>query len=267
VAALIKVLGTGLEMFNSDEAIGNGQFPPSLWSTAATPGGSPYTAIGQTDTTKPGTSQEPYVAYGAQTLIWGLAGADMLGTPGFQTRLNGPDGLYTIVNARPLYPRASPFVDITKLQVRNPIEGRDIYASYAPYNARANIPVIMDDFDNPILYYRADPKSSPGPEEVDRYFYSHNAPFCNPSPPSSWVESDHMSLDWIACPNDRQNRDGRPFATGFDLFIHNPSVQTLRRPHNYDSFLLLSAGPDGFYGTRDDIGNFPVDLKNIPTGY
>jgi hypothetical protein len=26
----------------------------------------------------------------------------------------------------------------------------------------------MDDFDNPILYYRADPRPSPGPEEVDR---------------------------------------------------------------------------------------------------
>lgn len=38
--------------------------------------------------------------------------------------------------------------------------------------------------------------------------------------------------------------------------ITNPSVTTMLRPYNSDSFLLLSAGYDGIYGTADDIWNF-----------
>jgi hypothetical protein len=29
-------------------------------------------------------------------------------------------------------------------------------------------------------------------------------------------------------------------------------------PHNPGTFILLTAGPDGLFGTSDDIGNFPI---------
>jgi len=30
-------------------------------------------------------------------------------------------------------------------------------------------------------------------------------------------------------------------------------------PHNAETFILLSAGPDGLFGTEDDIANFPTN--------
>lgn len=47
--------------------------------------------------------------------------------------------------------------------------------------------------------------------------------------------------------------------TPFYDFIGDPmayEVSNLRRPVRPDSFLLISAGPDGIYGTQDDICNF-----------
>jgi prepilin-type N-terminal cleavage/methylation domain-containing protein len=52
----------------------------------------------------------------------------------------------------------------------------------------------------------------------------------------------------------------KPDASGVSkLFydkITNPAIPTLDKPYNANSFLLLSAGYDGLYGTSDDIWNF-----------
>jgi hypothetical protein len=48
----------------------------------------------------------------------------------------------------------------------------------------------------------------------------------------------------------------------FDKFynesIMDPKVSTIRRawPYRPDSYILISAGADGLYGTNDDICNF-----------
>ncbi len=257
VAALIKVLSTGLEILSSDMAIG-GDYPPSVWNTipsAGHPGGNPYDATGQTDPNRP--TGVNYIAYGAQTLVWALAGADMLGTPGFNGDL---EDLYEITGGRPRLTRSGPHVDITKLDIRDPLQGKDIYL-YSGYSARDDVPVIMDDFDNPILYYKAN-RSEYG---MPRYSYGDNLPLCNPLP-SSWQESNRRTLDWIACPSTITFNDGRQF-DGFNGFIHNYKVGTVAQPYNNDSYLLLSAGPDNLYGTRDDIANFPVNAANLPQGY
>jgi hypothetical protein len=34
------------------------------------------------------------------------------------------------------------------------------------------------------------------------------------------------------------------------------SALPIERPHNKDSYILISAGWDGIYGTRDDVFNF-----------
>ena len=36
----------------------------------------------------------------------------------------------------------------------------------------------------------------------------------------------------------------------------NPKITTKEWPHRPDSYILISAGPDGLYGTGDDITNF-----------
>ena len=43
---------------------------------------------------------------------------------------------------------------------------------------------------------------------------------------------------------------------GFWAYVRNKDIQTKVAPHNPDTFLLISAGPDGIFGTSDDIANF-----------
>jgi hypothetical protein len=42
----------------------------------------------------------------------------------------------------------------------------------------------------------------------------------------------------------------------FYNYILDPKVQARAWPHRPDSYLLISAGADGLYGTKDDICNF-----------
>ena len=51
-------------------------------------------------------------------------------------------------------------------------------------------------------------------------------------------------------------------AAAFYSYIQNPKIGTSRWPYNQDSYILISAGPDGIYGTADDICNFTgSDMK------
>jgi hypothetical protein len=45
----------------------------------------------------------------------------------------------------------------------------------------------------------------------------------------------------------------------FSYLLHDRSVTAMPRPHKADSFILLSPGADGLYGTMDDIANFPAN--------
>jgi hypothetical protein len=57
-------------------------------------------------------------------------------------------------------------------------------------------------------------------------------------------------------------KDNRPHQLNnlsqFISYIMDPKASTPTRawPYRPDSYLLISAGPDGFYGTEDDIRNF-----------
>ena len=42
--------------------------------------------------------------------------------------------------------------------------------------------------------------------------------------------------------------------------IVNEQVQTIRRPYRADTYILVSAGKDGDFGTADDIFNFEKDI-------
>ena len=43
--------------------------------------------------------------------------------------------------------------------------------------------------------------------------------------------------------------------------ILNKQVTTIKRPYRAGSFILVSAGKDGLYGTADDIFNFTKDTE------
>lgn len=42
----------------------------------------------------------------------------------------------------------------------------------------------------------------------------------------------------------------------FYEYIRDPKIEAMAQPYKADSYILLSAGPDGVYGTSDDIKNF-----------
>ena len=50
-----------------------------------------------------------------------------------------------------------------------------------------------------------------------------------------------------------------PYVDSFARFILDPSVMARRAPVRKDSYLLISAGPDGRYGTDDDVTNWTKD--------
>ncbi|MCI0499556.1 MAG: type II secretion system GspH family protein [Planctomycetales bacterium] len=54
-----------------------------------------------------------------------------------------------------------------------------------------------------------------------------------------------------------------PLTTPFQMFekmIVNENIQTIRRPYRADSFILISAGKDGDFGTDDDVFNFDKEV-------
>ena len=42
----------------------------------------------------------------------------------------------------------------------------------------------------------------------------------------------------------------------FYEYIRDPKIEAIPQPYNADSYILISAGSDGIYGTSDDIRNF-----------
>lgn len=109
----------------------------------------------------------------------------------------------------------------------------------------------------PILYYKANPASllhdPPQPDRTSACIYDarDNAPIVN----LGWLN------DAAKAPNVRRQHPLAPNAVlpDFEYFynyIRDARVQTRRWPVRPDSYLLISAGMDGVYGTEDDIRNF-----------
>jgi type II secretory pathway pseudopilin PulG len=104
----------------------------------------------------------------------------------------------------------------------------------------------------PILYYKANPTSKlhRDPTNLTRTEYNiYNARDCWPL-----VSLGRLADGALATAARRTH----PLAD-FDYFyeyIRDPKVQARPWPYRSDSYLLISAGADGLYGTDDDIRNF-----------
>jgi type II secretory pathway pseudopilin PulG len=100
----------------------------------------------------------------------------------------------------------------------------------------------------PILYYKANPASKvldAGDPETRIYNVRDNWPL--------------VSLRMLADgPKPLVNRRLHPLedANYFYEYIRDPRVQARPWPYRPESYLLISAGADGLYGTNDDIRNF-----------
>jgi prepilin-type N-terminal cleavage/methylation domain-containing protein len=128
---LLHTLETGLNMFRGEIRLGR-DYPPSYWDGAQ--GGVP-----------PNYKGSEY--YGAMTLVWALAGADLRGTPGF--RLQGNESMADLYISTTTHARYGPFVDISKTRIGKAPADPD----YSDVDWAA--PVFVDDFNWPVLYFKA----------------------------------------------------------------------------------------------------------------
>lgn len=67
---------------------------------------------------------------------------------------------------------------------------------------------------------------------------------------------DPTNVDMIHNFNQSYSDNGKNGAELFYDFITNPKVEAFERSQNPETFILISAGSDGIYGTKDDITNF-----------
>jgi len=154
-------------------------------------------------------------------------------------------------------------------------------------------PVYLDAFGRPILYYAANPGARyafttgtrAGDLEVGRYDQYDNAGFTGSKGRHGlWADvfgrlngvrfdgqADEDPLHPLGVFQtggyDPRDRTRLPPPETFAAFFMDRSVFESRRkgkqgkvwPHNADTFILISAGRDGRYGTSDDVANFQPD--------
>ena len=278
--ATIRVLETGLESFRADTQLG-GNYPPSIHLDAS----SNYVMSPHTNL--------PINVYGANLLVWALAGADLLGSPGFRD-LNSTDpvggnyqglapwaddtgkgSLYYIDGAsdprpgQPHYPRIGPFVDVSKTKFAKQTSPGVFEIPADRNKTPISSLCILDAWDQPILYYRANPSRSALVSE-----YGHN------TATGIYALDDNVLFTGSV----GQSQAGMDFGAGtthpiatlgtwlpatptvpptpvgsFAHHLYNPNIKAVHRPHNADSYILLSPGKDGRFGTADDVANFEVN--------
>jgi hypothetical protein len=111
----------------------------------------------------------------------------------------------------------------------------------------------------PILYFRARPSfkhqdfdgtiaaaPNPGLLEDDIYYLNDNINLLDLGKPDDGIEYTLMAT-------------GLEYEN-FENMIVNTQVQTLQRPYRADTYILISAGKDGDFGTSDDIFNFDKEV-------
>lgn len=205
---------------------------------------------------------------------------------------NRAPGLYSVVNNVPSYPRGGQYVDLSKIKVTrwagrqntaNGAGGFDIEAEVQATGGRPQVreyPMYLDAFGYPILYWRADAVGDLVADNTDAnngggggdsiggaargvYHYADNRRLIDPDSADSrnTVLTLRKGANRHQLKFDNVNNGNRPanqaFAFGtFQAFINDPRVSAKHQPYRSDSYILLSAGPDGVFGTADDIANF-----------
>jgi prepilin-type N-terminal cleavage/methylation domain-containing protein len=269
--AQFNAIGTALEAFRSDS--GWNDYPPSSYTNLA---GDKYGV---------GGSNHDYT--GAQKLAEALVGWDGFGfhpksqwrSDGMATNVLGKDGnpiagltsLYHIgtdinnfeTSDENLNIRKGPYLEVEKA---NAVKVSSLYAS----NSRvADTYVLADMFRTvknrktggrtgmPILYFRADTAKTWGVSNAQGI----------PTDPLNCIynrDDNFYGFVLANAPWDITQRHlMRDDPTIFYQRIKNPNFPgtaannyTDARPYHADSYILLSAGPDGLYGSADDVYNF-----------
>jgi type II secretory pathway pseudopilin PulG len=139
----------------------------------------------------------------------------------------------------------------------------DLYASASGFTFPDEVALLCDVFraatnrttgkrmGMPILYYKADPS---------KFVHDVNVPS---NPDNIYNYKDNHEFLNLGLPPDKTTTKPPLFQVGSDpegrVFYEktlDKSALPIERPHNKDSYILISAGWDGIYGTRDDVFNF-----------
>jgi hypothetical protein len=223
-------IGASLELFNSDFK----RFPPS---DRLDPNGVPYC--------------------GAMKLTEAMLGQDLMGCHTKSIfRSDGKDSLGMLLydpSTRSV--RKGPYLPIENA---NAFRIKEVFANTGPYDG--NEYVIYDVFTQkrssgkktgmPVLYYKAD--ITKGSHDVN-----------NPDNPDNiYNYKDNYDLLALGVPGKPGVK--HPLYEDPSLFyiMTQNTMAKPSAPYNKDTYILISAGKDGLYGTSDDIANF--DFKWRP---
>lgn len=291
--AVIEAISTGLEAFKADGKIG-GAYPPSASDRAD--GNytvrSPYTSDEIRIT---GAGLLVWALSGADLLgtpgFRPFRSAQTKWSQDTDARYATPDdsgayALYPAGNDRagePVHGRFGPYVDGSKVRLSEN-RGNGNFVIPAEEKARRDnsqlavtrhYPMYLDAFGYPVLYWRADPAGRRLADATPTtgagrgiYHYSDNSRLLSKLGPvhdepililSAAVleepDRDHR-LDWDDFGTDPMQQSQWPDPGTFPRYILNENVKAKFAPHRADSYLLVSPGYDGLYGTADDIANF-----------
>ena len=261
--AQFHAIGTALEAFRNDY----GDYPPSMWD----PDPTDY------------TDGYVYGYYSAsQRLAEALIGRDGFGFhPSSQFREDGMgdangDSVLDVIYGNPstytaetpadnLAARQGPYLE---LESANAVTLENLYGA-GNHNPLVDSFVLVDMYKvtknkttakmtgSPILYYKANRlKTSHDVGDIDA------DPTLNRCTYNIYDALGGLGLDGLAGGTIPPLVDGIHFESGSDAFYEktlNPNFTSPPRPYRSESFILHSAGPDGLYGTMDDVFNFDQD--------
>jgi type II secretory pathway pseudopilin PulG len=257
--AQLKSIDTALELFNSE-------------------------FDGYPDSSRLGPDGVEYC--GAMKLCEAVMGQDLLGFhPDSTFRADGTDGIN-----RALYPNAS---SLTAAEYRANLSTRkgpylpldnanaytlqDLYGTIQPF--QYNHLVLCDVYKRvthrtigkkvgmPILYYRAntantlhDVQNPDNPQNI--YNYRDNQTLLALGKP--WDQSNPSGTGTPGTSSHRLAiESGQPAGFRFYMNTRNEKVLTTPRPYRADTYILISAGWDGEYGTPDDICNYDWKYQEV----
>ena len=283
----LQALEQGLEMFRGESDLG-GTYPPSSGDQGQNPAERRRIANPLSDSAMDDPDTE---ITGAHLLVHALVGADLLGTPGFldldrdgywaDDTHAGPNGAYEVtedegVEQRTRYGGSGYVSDKMKEESVRSLKELDDTGKIAVWSdsvsstpTRAQL-LFVDPWDRPILYYKANPvarRMIANSEKPGIYWQDDNAIITG----SQNGLNDYEGIDFgsgktegfyhrIAKADAPEPKDDvttiEDYRNSFARFIYDPSVKARNTPVRKDSYLLISAGADGVYGSDDDVLNW-----------
>jgi len=233
--------------------------------------------------------------YGANLIVDAMVGRDLIGYDPFPTRNGGAtpqteDRWYNAADSK--RSRSGPYVNVDKITTSDTVVAnrvpKDGFGAYMVDEAMPQIdnlraPVFLDRFEFPILYYRANPVSTPttriiqkdgtqmGDKDItavydgndNRLFTSHEDTSSNPVKTHLINEADDGVAEPETAPGYTNNFVD--FIRSLRASSKDPNASgdiTFSRPVNAQEFILLSPGYDGIWGNLDDVANYEVKSEN-----